>query len=215
VNLDRTKQGLSAFVLAQFPQFDYLGMYGGVVVAQRGPNSFDFQPDDPRLPGHAGIPIKLPFPGFALTLDATQTPRALLGWVGADPSQPELRLWENPGLSALVVTAEEKVSLVAAAVNLGGDPAPQQLVLGNVFAAALTVLLTSVSAALTAIAAGFIGGAAAWTAAGGLLPVLSPPATVVAPIYTAAATACTAAVTAISTFVSNLPQSLSTISRTN
>lgn len=213
MNLDRTKQALAAFVLAQFPQIDYLALYGGKVVAQGGANAFDFQPDDPRIPGVSGVPIKLPFPGFALTLDPTQSPRALLGWQNGDPSLPELRLWESPGLAQMTVSASQQLTFSAPAVNLGQAPT-QPLVLGTVFTVALATLLGVLSAAFTAIAAGFAAGAVAWTAAGGLLPVLAAPAGVVAPVYTATATACTAAVTALGTFLSTLSQSLSTVSKT-
>lgn len=197
--LDRIKQPAAAFVLSQFPREMYTRTWSGKVVAQGGSNAFDFQPDDPRIPGHSGIPLKLPFPGFSLQLDPTQSPRAELGWANGDPSMPELRLWEAPGLAQLTMQASQSATLSAPSVSLGPQ-ATQPLILGTVFVTALTV-------AMTAIAAAFTAGAAAWTAAGTLLPVLAAPAGAVAPVYTAAATA-------ITTFLSTLSQSLSNVSKT-
>jgi hypothetical protein len=142
VNLDRGKESAAAFIRAQFPREMYSRVWGGRVVAQGGSNAFDFQPDDPRIPGHSGIPLKLPFPGFSLTVDPSQSPRAMLGWDGGDPSKPELRLWEAPGLAQWTAQASQSASLVAPVVNLGAS-ASQQLVLGNQFAAAVATLVTA------------------------------------------------------------------------
>lgn len=213
MQLDRQKEPAAAFIRSQFPRDLYARSWTGRVVAQGGPNAFDFTPDDSRVPGHLGIPLKLPFPGFSLLLDPTRTPRAELCWANGDPSQPELRLWESPGLAQLTIAASQSATVSAPSVSLG-QAATQPLVLGTIFTLALTTCLFAISTALTAIAAGFAAGAVAWTAAGGLLPVLGPPAAVVAPVYTSTAGLCTSAVAAIGTFISNLTQSLSTVSKT-
>lgn len=178
MNLDRTKQGMAKFVAAQSPRVDYLAMYAGTVVAQRGANSFDFQPDDPRIPSLAGIPIKLPFPGFSLTLDPSANSRALLGWVQGDPAQPELRLWEAAGLEAFGLQASQKVSLVAPAVNLGSDPGAEAALMAETYRAAedtffttLITALTTAGAALTA--AGAVPTSAAVAPAGAALTATS------------------------------------------
>ena len=109
--LDRMKSGLAAFVQGVLPQVDYLALYSGRVVAQGGPNSFDFQPDDPRVPGMSGIPLKLPFPGFSIQLNAGASPRCMVGWAGGNPGLPFVCLWEPPGASAIGIDAPQ--------VNLG------------------------------------------------------------------------------------------------
>jgi hypothetical protein len=119
MNLDRTAQGAASFVAALSPRRLYLAQYPGVVVAQGGPDSFDFQPDDSRLPGVSGVPLRLPTPGFTVTVDPAQRPRALLAFAGGDPSRPELHLWERAGLQQLAVSASESISIDARAVNLG------------------------------------------------------------------------------------------------
>ncbi len=105
MNLDRIKEPLQAFVRASLPAVDYLAQYPGQVVNQRGSNSFDFVPDDPRIPGVTGVPIKLPFPGFSLTLDVSQQPRALLAFANGSPMLPELHLWEAPGAAVIEIDA--------------------------------------------------------------------------------------------------------------
>lgn len=126
MNLDRTAQGAAAFVAALNPRRLYHVQYPGTVVAQGGPDSFDFQPDDPRVPGVSGVPMKLPAPGFTVTVDPSQKPRALLAFAGADPQRPELHLWERPGLSKLVVDAAAQLELLAALVRVGIQGGPFQ-----------------------------------------------------------------------------------------
>lgn len=119
MNLDRTSQGAAAFVLAQLPRRLYQAQWPGVVVAQGGPDSFDFQPDDPRLPGVSGVPMRLPVPGVTITVDPSQRPRAMLAFAQGDPSKPELRLWERAGLQHLALAAAASISIDAPALNLG------------------------------------------------------------------------------------------------
>jgi hypothetical protein len=120
---DRLKSGLASFVRGVFPRMDYLARYPGRVVQQGGANSFDFQPDSPGVPGLSGVPLRLPFPGCTLQVDATQSPRCLLGFANGDPSQPFLELWEVPGLSSLTVDPAASVNLgpASAAVGRVGD----------------------------------------------------------------------------------------------
>jgi hypothetical protein len=136
--LDRQKESLAAFVRAQFPEDLYVREWPGVVVSQGGANAFDFQPDDSRVPGMSGIPLALPFPGFALTINPGDTPRARVGFRGGNPATPELRLWDSPGLSTLNVTAEQSITAAAPSVNLG-NPATDPLIKGEQF---LTVATT-------------------------------------------------------------------------
>lgn len=126
MNLDRTAQGAAAFVAALNPRRLYQVQYPGTVVAQGGPDSFDFQPDDPRVPGVSGVPMKLPAPGFTVTVDPSQKPRALLAFAGADPQRPELHLWERPGLAELLIEAAAQVSVLAPLVELGASGGPFQ-----------------------------------------------------------------------------------------
>ena len=119
MKLDRTSQGAAAFVAALDPRRLYRVQYPGVVVAQGGPDSFDFRPDDLRIPGVSGVPVRLPTPGVTITVDPAQRPRALLAFAGGDPSKPELHLWERAGLQQLDVSASVAVSIDAPVVNFG------------------------------------------------------------------------------------------------
>lgn len=164
MRLDRTKSGAAGFVTAQFPRRLYLAEYAGRVVAQDGPNSFDFQPDDPRIPGVSGIPLRLPAPGFTLTVDPLQQPRALLAFANGDPSRPELRLWESPGLAQLAIQAATLLSLDAAQVKLGAA-AVEAVLKGTSYKSAFDTWRGALNTYLTAIAAAVNG-----LTAGALIP---------------------------------------------
>ncbi len=116
--LDRLKDPLGAFVRGSLPQIDYLGLYPGTVVHQRGANSFDFIADDQRIGNVSGVPLMLPFPGFSLTLDIGAQPRCLLGWDGGKATSPRIQLWAAAGLKTLAIQAEDEIDLVATKVNI-------------------------------------------------------------------------------------------------
>lgn len=131
---DRLKAGLANFVLGVFPRYDYLARYPGRVVAQRGANSFDFQPDSPSVPGVSGVPVRFGLPGVTVQLNLGSSPRCLLGFVGADPSQPFLDIWEAPGLSSITVDPAADVNLgpAAAAVGRVGDQVQVTIPIGSI-----------------------------------------------------------------------------------
>lgn len=151
MRLDRTKAGAAGFITAQFPRRLYLVAYSGRVVAQTGPNSFDFQPDDTRIPGVSGIPLRLPAPGFSITVDPAQQPRALLAFADGDPSQPEVHLWESPGLAQLAVAASALITLDAPQLKLGAA-AVDAVLKGTTFVSAFNTWRAALNAYLTALA---------------------------------------------------------------
>jgi hypothetical protein len=151
VRLDRTKAGAAAFISAQFPRRLYLAEYSGRVVAQGGPNSFDFQPDDTRIPGVSGIPLRLPAPGITITVNPAEQPRALLAFADGDPAKPELRLWESPGLAQLVIQAATLISLEAAQLKLGAA-ATEAVLKGTSYKAAFDAWRGALDTYLAAIA---------------------------------------------------------------
>lgn len=157
---DRTKAGAAGFISAQFPRRLYLAEYSGRVIAQAGPNSFDFQPDDSRIPGVSGVPLKLPAPGITITVDPGQQPRALLGFADGDPAQPEIRMWESPGLAQLAVHAATLISMEAAQIKLGAA-AVEAVLKGTSYKAAfdswrgaLNTYLAAIATAVNGLTAG-------------------------------------------------------------
>ena len=146
ISVSRDKSGLQAFVLAQLPRLDYLASYSGRVVQQRGPNSYDVQMDSPDLPGFSGIPVKLPTPGITISLDASQSPRVIVGFANGDPQSPEIRGWELPGLAGLSIVP-------TGLVQLGGDPATDFVMRGTTYRSAESTLNTAWNAFVTATAA--------------------------------------------------------------
>ncbi len=91
--LDRIKEPFVALVRSVFPRIDYLALYPGTVVLQRGPNAIDVQCDDPRLPGFASIPLFLGEPSAVVQVQAGA--RILVGFQGGDPRYPFAALWGN------------------------------------------------------------------------------------------------------------------------
>ena len=132
---DRAKAGLAAFVAAVFPRVDYLALYPATIVQQRGPNSFDVQPDNPSIPGMSGIPIWLPFPGMAVTLNAGQKPRCLVGFAEGDPTKPYVSLWAQPGAQALTIAATT--------VNLGSTSPADAVALASQVLSRLQAIVTA------------------------------------------------------------------------
>jgi hypothetical protein len=125
---DRIKEPMAAFVRGVLPQIDFLALYPGTVVNQRGPNAFDFVADDARIGTFSGIPMLLPFPGFSLTLNDGEQPRCLVGFDGGLANAPRLQLWEAIGLKAFGIQAESEIDLLAPLVKVGASGASPDFV---------------------------------------------------------------------------------------
>lgn len=76
------------------PRLDHLALYPCTVVAQRASGGLDLQPDSPRVPPCADVPIRHGLPGVTVTVPAGG--RVLLGYAGGNPDLPYAALWE-PG----------------------------------------------------------------------------------------------------------------------
>lgn len=98
----RLKMALEKFVQQTIPGVDYLAQYPGTIVAQSG-QTFDFQPDSPKVPGVSGLKFYSGFPGVTLTVDPSKSPRAVLFFENGDPGAPALAFFGNPGLQSLVI----------------------------------------------------------------------------------------------------------------
>jgi hypothetical protein len=132
---DRVKGPLAAWVKSLFARVDYLARYPSKVVAQNVDGSLELVPDDSRLPGMSGVPIRYGVPG----LKATVLPgaRALVGFAGGDPAKPEAELWESASVlklevDATLVTLNGGVQPIA---RVGDTAGPWPIIGGN-----LTVL---------------------------------------------------------------------------
>jgi hypothetical protein len=101
--LDRMKDGLAAWVRSLFSRLDYLALYPSRVVSQNGDGTLELQPDDPRLPGLSGVPVRLGLPGTTVEVQAGA--RVLLGFEAGDPARPVATLWEGGPLAKLTVVA--------------------------------------------------------------------------------------------------------------
>lgn len=106
-NLDRLKAGLAAVVNGLLYRVDYLALYPAKVNAQAANGTLDVTPEDTRLPGMAGVPLRLGLPGCKATVQAGG--RVLLGFEAGDPRRPVATIWDAATVTKLEVNATEVV----------------------------------------------------------------------------------------------------------
>lgn len=83
------------------PRLDRLALYPCTVVAQRSSGGLDLQPDSPRVPPCADVPIRHGLPGVSVTVPAGG--RVLLGYAGGNPDLPYACLWESGSVTAITI----------------------------------------------------------------------------------------------------------------
>ena len=83
------------------PRLDRLALYPCTVVGQRSSGGLDLQPDSPRVPPCADVPIRHGLPGVTVTVPAGG--RALLGYAGGNPDLPYACLWEAGTVTAIAI----------------------------------------------------------------------------------------------------------------
>ncbi len=109
------------------PRLDYLASYEAVIVGQAVDGTLEVEPDDTRLHGMTGVPLRTFLPG----VDVKVKPggRVTIGFDGGNPKKPHARLFDGGALDTLTITAVTKIKLVAAEVDLvdaGGQPIARQ-----------------------------------------------------------------------------------------
>lgn len=102
--LDKTKQGLAAFIRSVLSNVDYLAMYPCVIVAQNADGTLELKPDDARLPpGFSKVPLRLGIPGCSVTVAAGS--RVMIGWNNGVRSKPFAALFESSTVTQLKLNA--------------------------------------------------------------------------------------------------------------
>ena len=114
--LDRLKGALEGIVRTAVAQHDFYAEYSCKVVSQDGDGNLDLEPDDPRIPGMQGIPIRYGIPG--VTVKVSGGARVHVGWENGDPKKPYAAIWEPSSLLSLTVTAATKIVLDCSNVEL-------------------------------------------------------------------------------------------------
>jgi hypothetical protein len=125
---DAMKRAFFSLIRAANPT-DYLAFYKGRVVAASRVDDLqmvDVEPEDPRLPPMANVPLRLGIPGAFVEIDLRQGPErppdapkfkptfVMIGWESGDPQKAYALLF-NPGSSTL------RLSLAAEKIELGGE----------------------------------------------------------------------------------------------
>jgi len=101
---DRFKSAFES-VLEQLvgARLDYLARYPARVVSQEASGKLELKPDDSRIPGIKGVPIRVGLPGLALTVPPGA--RVLLAFEAGDPSKPVAEIWESGTPITVVIDA--------------------------------------------------------------------------------------------------------------
>lgn len=118
---DRLKLSLTRFIESVMPNFDFYAVHPGRVVAP-GPvaGTFDFQPNNPRMPALQSVPLRSGIPGVSVSLLPGAAPSCLLCFEEHSPMAPYLALWgAGPGLAGFSLQAAETINLDAPLVALG------------------------------------------------------------------------------------------------
>jgi hypothetical protein len=151
--LDRLKESLAAVVRAMIPGVDYFGWYRARVIQQKvltsGAMTVDVQPDDPRIPGMAGIKLKLGLPATTVTIPPGAY--VLVGWEGGDPQRPQAALWDG-GETPTTKTVINSLNLI-----LGGELGAEAAIKGQTYRSGETTLNNSLANGFTALAAVSVG----------------------------------------------------------
>ena len=114
--LDKTKQGLAAFIRSVLSRTDFLAMYPCQIVSQNSDSTLELKPDDARLPPYSNVPLRLGIPGCTVTVASGS--RALVGWYAGDPSKPFAALFESSTVIKLNVSANT-ISLNSGSSGVG------------------------------------------------------------------------------------------------
>lgn len=126
--LDRLKDNLLALTRVSTPHIDRFALYRARVVSQSADLAkVDVQPDDMRLPGMSGVPLKLGLPGARVSV----SPGAyvLIGWEGGNGQRRYACLWEG-GESVVKLTFVADMIEIGAA-GLGLNPLVNGVVLAS------------------------------------------------------------------------------------
>lgn len=99
MDYDRVKRAFAALVKQLMSRIDWLALYPCRVVTQAADGTLELQPDDPRMPGVTGVPIRLGLPG--VTVRVQPGARVLLGFENGNPQLPMATLWESHGVAEI------------------------------------------------------------------------------------------------------------------
>lgn len=112
---DRFKASIEAIVdQIVGARLDYLARYPSRVVSQSG-TKLELKPDDSRIPGLKGVPIRLGIPGLAVTVPAGA--RVLLAFEAGDPSKPIAEIWESGTPLTVTFDADTTIKLGDSAIK--------------------------------------------------------------------------------------------------
>ena len=111
--LDRLRNVIRTIVEQMIgPRLDYLARYPSTVVQQDVDDTLHLKPDDTRIPGLIGVPIRPGLPGAKMLVP--QGCRVLLAFEGGNPSMPIAEVWGDGTPISIFLPATDRVVIGAA-----------------------------------------------------------------------------------------------------
>lgn len=119
-----------ALVESALRRTDYHALYPARIVAQDAAGLLELVPDDSRIPGMTGVPIRPGIPGVSVKV--APGARVCVGFEGGNPSRPVATIWEASAVKELRITGTAKITIDCPDVHLGSDGGAPIARLGDV-----------------------------------------------------------------------------------
>jgi hypothetical protein len=120
--MDELKGELQALVRGFVRDLDYAKSYPAKVVKQASDGTLELQPENTRLPGMTGVPLRYGMPG--VTVKVQPGGRVFVTFEAADPQRPVATLWDPVSVALeLTFEAANKIGLGGAPGSAGMEPA--------------------------------------------------------------------------------------------
>jgi len=96
-------------LVRRYVPVDYLALHPATVRSQATDGTIEVEPDNPRIPAVAGVPIRAPFPDTTIKVAAGA--RVLLGFEGGSPKARYAIAWSGSGLTEVSIGNGDYVAL--------------------------------------------------------------------------------------------------------
>lgn len=108
---------------------DYLALYRARIVAQNADGTLEVELDDKRMPGMSHVPLRTFLPGVEVRVKSGG--HVLVGFESGDPTRPVATLFDGGAIDSLTITAETKIVIDAAEVDLVKSGGRQMAAVGD------------------------------------------------------------------------------------
>lgn len=138
---DRIIEAVRRIIRPLLSRIDYLALYPARIVTQAADGTLEVVPDDERLPGMTRVALRTFLPGVEVKVK--DGGRVLVGFEGGDPSKPVATLFDGGAIESLTITAEKKITIDAAEVDLVKTGGRQMAAVGDMVAVTIPIGLVT------------------------------------------------------------------------